>query len=127
MSLRVIGLIAFGLVVAGAVVAFAAWPLLHPNVGKVVIAHTNTVITNAAAEQTQEVTKKDKETNGKIATVVRRAAQDAGRVRADDSSDPGSYRRWVNGLCANDIYEGYADCPGPGGKLQGGGAKGSGH
>lgn len=99
-----------------AVVVWITWPVWHKDVGKETVAATNSIVTKVEEKTAVAVTEKETKANGKIAVVVRRAAADAQRVRNTDSGSPGAYDAWIAGLCANDIYEGHADCVGHRGK-----------
>lgn len=105
--------------VAGlAVFAVIAWLYhsLHKDIGKATVTHTNAVVTNQALATNAEVEKKANNAVAKIETVQRRVYVQAQSVKANPGVDRASYDAWINSLCANDIYKGFAECTGTGGK-----------
>lgn len=104
------GVVAVAVVAVVAVAVWTVWPLVHKDIGKETVTATNSVVTTSKQATNEAVNAKATNTAEKINGVVRRSAADAGRVRADPRPDPDAYNAWVAGLCANDIYEGYADC-----------------
>jgi hypothetical protein len=92
------------------VLTWATWGLWHKDVGKQTVTTTNTIITTQAAATNAAVEKKEATTNGKIAAVQHRAQVSATATRNDRDPDPDAYNRWLDRLCADDIYKGTPDC-----------------